>query len=122
MAIDLTKIPLSPVVEANGLLFLSGQLGFKEPGALVKGGIAEQTRQVFSNIEKILSLHGAGLTDIVKTTVWLTDKQTFQEFNTVYGTYFDQGAYPARSTVVSGLLIEGALIEIEVFARKPHSA
>ena len=122
MAIDLTKIPLSPVVEANGLLFLSGQLGFKEPGVLVEGGIVEQTRQVFSNIENVLAMHGAQLSDIVKTTVWLTDKQTFHDFNTVYGNYFAQGTYPARSTVVSGLLVEGALIEIEVIARKPLSA
>lgn len=115
---DISKIPLSPIVEHEGLLFLSGQLGFTSPGVLVAGGIEAQTRQAMANIEAILIANGSGLKSIRKTTIWLTRKSDFPAFNETYGSFFDPGAFPARSTVVSELLIDGALVEIEAIASK----
>ncbi|MDG1825860.1 MAG: RidA family protein [Henriciella sp.] len=115
---DISKIPLSPIVEHESLLILSGQLAFTTPGVLVQGGIAEQTHQVMTNIAAILKSRGAGLSDILKMTIWLTDKADFLGFNKAYGAFFEPGTYPARSTVVSQLLIDGALIEIEAIAKK----
>ena len=117
---DISKIPLSAAVQHNGMLYLSGQLGFASPGVLAPGGIKEQTEQALSNIEEILNANGAKTADIIKTTVWLTRKSDFADFNSAYASAFEHGNYPARSTVVSELLIEGALVEIEVVARIPQ--
>lgn len=120
MAIDLSKIPLSPAIRHNDTLYLSGQLAFGEPGVLINGGIEAQTKQVMLNIETVLKKHSISLKDVIKTTIWLTNKSDFAGFNAAYGQFFDPGHYPTRSTVISGLLIDGALIEIEVIARLPE--
>lgn len=119
MAIDISKVPLSPVVEACGFLFLSGQLGFEAPGVLTEGGIREQTRQVLRNIESVLASKGADLSHVVKSTIWLVDAADFPAFNEEYAARFSGTTFPARSTVVSSLVVPGALIEIEVIARCP---
>lgn len=113
-----STLPLSPAREHDGLIFLSGQLGFVTPGVLVEGSVEEQTHQVIANIKAVLEAHGAQLSDILKSTIWLTRVEDFALFNKAYQTYFAPGEYPARSTVVSSLVIEGALIEIEVIARR----
>lgn len=117
MALDISKIPLSPCIVANGFILLSGQLGFSEPGVLVDGGIKEQTQQAIKNIEAVLKPHGADLSHVVKTTIWLTDASDFPLFNEIYAACFSGHPYPARSTVVSSLLIPGAKVEIEAIAR-----
>ena len=113
---DISKIPLSPIVQANGFSFLSGQLGFKTPGVLVEGGIREQTRQALRNMEAILSAHGADLSHVLKTTIWLVDAGDFPEFNEEYASFFGSHRFPARSTVVSSLVVPGAKVEIEAIA------
>lgn len=110
---DLSKIPMSPVRRAGNFLFLAGQLGFSAPGVLAEGGIGAQTKQAIANIRKILEAEGASLEQVVKSTIWLTDKANFAEFNAAYAAEFG-APYPARSTVVSELVITGALVEIEV--------
>ena len=110
-------IPISRCTTAHGLVFVSGQLAFLPSGALLEGGIAEQTRQIFSIIEQILEENNSGLSDIVKTMVWLTDAADFAAFNAVYAGYFDQSRFPARSTVVSSLVVPNAKVEIEVIAK-----
>jgi len=116
---DISKIPLSPIVQANGFSFLSGQLGFKSPGVLVEGGIREQTRQALSNIQAILSAHGSDLSHILKTTIWLVSADDFPAFNEEYASFFGEQRFPARSTVVSSLVVPGAKVEIEVIAKCP---
>lgn len=113
---DLSKIPLSPVRAGGHTLYLSGQLGFTAPGVLATGGIAAQTRQAIENVRKVAEAEGATLADVVKTTVWLTNKQDFPMFNDAYSKAFD-APYPARSTVICDLAIEGALVEIEAIIR-----
>lgn len=109
------RVPLSRAIRANGFLFLSGQLGLDRSGAIVSGGIEAQTRQAMDNIKSVLGEAGLTIDDVVKVTVWLTDKDHFQEFNKTYATYFDDSP-PARSTVVSELLLPGAVVEIEAVA------
>ena len=91
--------PYSQAIEANGILFLSGQIPVDPAtGEFVPGGISEQTTQSFENIKHILQEAGLTTANIVKTTVFLADMSLFGEMNTVYAKYFD-GDFPARSAV-----------------------
>ncbi|AXQ30037.1 RidA family protein [Solimonas sp. K1W22B-7] len=108
-------VPLSPAVRAGNLVFVSGQLGLDDNGALVGANIAAQTHQVMARLRAVLQQAGADLDRVVKAGVWLTDKADFAAFNAIYREYFPQHP-PARSTVVSELLIPGARIEIDVIA------
>lgn len=116
------RVPLTPAVRVGNLLFLSGQLGLDAQGAVVPGGVTAQTRQCFERIRSVLALAGCGLDSVVKSTVFLTRAEDFAAFNVAYAAEFP-GHPPARSTVLSGLLIADACVEIEVIACIPdHSA
>ena len=112
---DGTTLPLSRATKAGGFLFLSGQLGIDQ-NFKIASGIVDQTRLCFDNIRHILEIEGMKLENIVKTSVWLTDIQLFQEFNLSYAEHFTTSPPPARSTVCSALAIPGALVEIEAIA------
>lgn len=112
--------PYSHGVWAGDLLYASGQTPIDPATAkLVEGGVAEQTRQVFGNIEAVLTDAGLTMHDVVKTTVFLTTMDDFAEMNAVYATKFDE-PHPARSTVAVAGLPLGARVEIEVVALKPQ--
>ena len=105
--------PYSQAIEANGMIFVSGQLPVDaKTGEFVPGGVSEQARQSLENIKHILTEAGLTMPDIVKTTVFLSDMSLFAEMNAVYATYFE-GAFPARSAVAVKALPKGALVEIE---------
>ena len=108
--------PYSQAIKANGLVFCSGQLGL-EPGHTEMAGdtIEEQTRQVFDNLEAILTEAGSGLDRIVKTTVFLASLDDFQGMNSVYAERVGNTP-PARSTIEVAGLPSGALVEIEAVA------
>jgi 2-iminobutanoate/2-iminopropanoate deaminase len=108
--------PYSQAIKADGLVFVSGQLGLA-PGhsEMVGDTIAEQTRQVFDNLEAILTEAGSGLDRIVKTTVFLASLDDFQGMNSVYAERVGETP-PARSTVEVAALPSGALVEIEAIA------
>lgn len=108
------ELPLSGGRVAGEFVFLSGQLGIRE-GGLVDGGIEAQTEAALDNIERLLGEAGLALKDIVKSTIWLSNAADFPLFNATYGNRM-QPPYPARSTVVSQLLLTGAVVEIEVVA------
>lgn len=110
-------VPLSAAVRAGDFIFLSGQVPFTPEGTLVGGDIEQQSLQVFENIKTVLSSVGASIEDVVKTTVWLTDKSDFARFNQIYAECFPN-LPPARSTVVSELMVD-ANVEVEVVAYKP---
>ena len=108
--------PYSQAIKANGLVFVSGQLGVA-PGAseMVGPAIEEQTTQIFENLAAILTEAGSGLDRIVKTTVFLTSLSDFQGMNSVYAERV--GAIPpARATIEVAALPSGALVEIEAIA------
>lgn len=108
--------PYSQAIEANGMVFVSGQLPVDPAtGEFAPGGVAEQTTQSFENIKNILAKAGLSTAHIVKTTVFLADMSLFAEMNAVYAKYFD-GDYPARSAVAVKALPKGALVEIECIA------
>ena len=111
--------PYTPVVRAGDFLIVSGQVGIAD-GATVDGGVAGQTTQVIANIEAQLATMGATLTDVVKTTCFLTDMDHFATFNEAYMDAFGDHR-PARSTVgVAALPARQLVVEIEAMAYKPE--
>jgi len=108
--------PYSQGIKANGFVFASGQIGLDPAtGEFVKGGIAEQSRQVLLNVTNLLEAAGSGLDKVVKTTVFLKDINDFAAMNAVYSEFFKTDC-PARSAVQVAALPKGALVEIEVIA------
>ncbi len=114
--LDTSRLPLSPGMKAGDFVFVSGQLGFDSTGKLVGDDIGAQTRQAMVNVQQVLASHGVAFADVVKVSIWLTEKSDFAAFNSVYSSFFEPGSFPARSTVVSELLIDGARVEIDVVA------
>ncbi len=112
--LDPKSVPLSPARRAGNLLFLSGQVAFDEAGRMAPPDIELQTRQVFRNIEAVLGANAASLADVVSASVFLTNEEDFQAFNTVYASYFPANR-PTRTTVIAQLLA-GAIVEITVVA------
>ena len=108
--------PYSHAVRTGGLLFCSGQVALDPAtNALVEGDVAAQTERVVANIQAVLAQAGAGLADVVKTTVFLRSMDDFQAMNAVYAQAFGDHR-PARSTVaVAGLPLD-VDVEIEVIA------
>lgn len=110
--------PYSVVTEANGFVFLSGQVAVDPSGGPIPDGIAEQTQMVMNNIGHILADIGLGYSDIVKTTIFLADIADYGRVNEVYGAYFD-GDPPARSAVQAGALPKPEFkVEIEAIAAR----
>lgn len=110
--------PYSQAIEANGMLFISGQLPVNpQTGEIVAGGILEQTEQVLKNIGAILSAAGYEYPNIVKSTCLLADMKYFKEMNDVYARCFP-AASPARAAFAVKELPRQALVEIEAIAVK----
>ena len=109
-------MPLSSAVEVNGILYLSGGLPLVG-GKLAGDDIETQTNAVFDNIEALLAKEGLSLRNVFKVTTWLTSKDDFAGYNSVYSKRLAD-PYPSRTTVISGLAMPGALIEIEATASR----
>ena len=110
--------PYSQAIEANGFVYLSGQLPIDPAtGQFPEGGIKEQTRQSLLNAQAILREAGLDLGNVVKTTVLLSDISNFGPMNEVYAEMF-QAPFPARSAFAVRDLPKGALVEIECVAAK----
>ncbi len=110
-------VPLSPAVRAGDLVYVSGQVPTQADGSVVPGGIEAQTRRVLENVQAALKLAGAELSDVIKTTVILTDAREFGAFNKVYATFFPANP-PARTTLQAGMMID-IKVAIEAVAYKP---
>lgn len=108
---------ISSAIRAGDFIFVSGLLPRDDDGQLVTGDIAHQTHAVMKRLEGVLEKAGCKLDDVVKCTVWLTDRADFAEFNRVYAGYFSEPR-PARSTVRADLMVPEARIEIEVVCHK----
>ena len=108
--------PYSQAIEANGILFISGQIPVDpKVGKIVEGGITEQTEQVLKNIGAILKEAGLDYSHVVKTTCLLSDMANFVPMNEVYAKYFT-GDKPARAAFGVVKLPLGAMVEIEAIA------
>ena len=108
--------PFSSVVEAGGLLFVSGQVPIDAAGK-VPAGFEAQMEQALKNVEAALNLAGSSMDDVVKVTVFLEDFDDFSAMNNIYMRYF-KGQRPARSTVEVSKLAMDVKVEIEVIATR----
>ena len=109
--------PYSQAIEANGMLFISGQIPVNPADGTVPEGIAAQTEQVMRNIAAILDEAGYPFDNVVKTTCLLSDIANFAAMNEVYATRFPNNP-PARAAFAVRDLPKGVMVEIEVIAVK----
>lgn len=108
--------PYSQAIVSKGFAFVSGQIPLDPAtGALVSGGIAEQTARVLDSLKAVLEAAGASLSSVVKTTVYLKDMGEFAAMNEVYARYFTENP-PARATVEAARLPKDVRVEIDCIA------
>ena len=108
--------PYSQAVKAGGFLFLSGQIALV-PGssALKTNSITEETKQVMENLKAVLAEAGSDFSDVVKTSIFLKDMNSFAEVNAEYGKYFEKD-FPVRETVAVRTLPKDVNVEISMIA------
>ena len=104
-------------IEADGVVYVAGQVGLNPDGTPVGGGIREQTERVIDNVAAVLAAAGLSLDDVVKATIHLSDAELFAEFNATYEPRFAEPR-PVRTTVGSHVP-GGMLVEMDVVAHVP---
>lgn len=110
---------LSQGIKANGWLFISGQAGAGQDGKIVPGGFLAQGRQAFANLRRALEAGGAGLQDIVKVTIFVTDMGRFDDVVALRREFF-AAPYPADTIAeIRALYTPEAMLEIEAIAVVP---
>lgn len=109
--------PYSQAIEANGMIYTSGQLPINSTTGEMSKDVEEQTEQSLKNVFAILKEVGVDSSRVVKTTVFIKNMNDFPRINKVYETFFAE-SYPARSCVEVARLPKDALVEIEVVAIK----
>ncbi len=109
--------PYSQAVEANGFVYVSGQLPVNKENGTMPDTIKEQTAQSLTNIKYILEAAGLDMSNVVKTTVLMKDLGDFGKMNEVYASFFN-GVAPARAAYQVVALPKGAMIEIEAVAAR----
>ena len=121
-AINTNKAPLpvgpyNQAVMVKNTLYISGQVALNPTNnELIQGSIDEESHQIMKNIESILKEAGLDFKNVVRSKIYLTDMSNFSKVNEVYGSYFEKGHEPARTTVeVSGLPL-GVDVEIDMIA------
>lgn len=112
------KLILSKAVRAGDMIYVTGQVPFRDGEVMTDGNIESQTRAVLDQIRDVLAEAGCDLANVVKAMVWLRDRADFPGFNAVYGEYFPTDP-PARSAVVNELLVD-VRVEVEVIAYDPR--
>ncbi len=111
--------PYNQAISASGnMIFLAGQIALDPQTGEIVGSsdVALQTEQVMKNIAAILTEAGADWSNVIKTSVFLTDLANFATVNQVYGKYFDEATAPARACVEVSRLPKDVLVEIECIA------
>ena len=111
--------PYTPAVKVGNLVFISGQVGIsQETGELVGDDTESQTKQALMNLLSIAKQAGCDSSDIVQCSVFLRDIKEFPKMNVIYGGFFAEGKYPARTTVEVSNLPRNAKVEIAAIAFK----
>ena len=110
--------PYNQAILAGDTLYISGQICIDpKTGELKKKDIQDETHQVMNNLKAILLAASMKFSNVVKTTIFITDMNSFSEINEVYGKYFD-GDFPARETVQVSALPKFVNVEISMIAVK----
>jgi 2-iminobutanoate/2-iminopropanoate deaminase len=109
--------PYSQAIQADNLIFASGQLGLNPDTGQLRKGVEAQTRQILKNLASVLEAAGSSMDNVVKTTIFLTNMSDFATVNALYAEAFGSEP-PARSTVQVAALPLGGLVEIELIALK----
>ena len=111
--------PYNQAVISGNLMFISGQVAFDpNTNKLVLDDIQTETKQVMENLKSILEEADLSFNDVVKTTIFLSNMDDFQQVNEVYGSYFSNDQAPARETVEVSRLPKDVNVEISMIARK----
>ncbi len=110
--------PYSQAIQTGNMLFISGQVAIQKPtGDLITGNIQDETHQVMKNLSEILKAASMDFSNIVKSTIFLKDMNSFPKMNEVYGSYFASQP-PARETVEVSRLPKDVNVEISCIAVK----
>ncbi|WP_424969468.1 RidA family protein [Dinoroseobacter sp. S76] len=123
--IDAAPTPVGPfchATESDGWVFLTGQMPTfpDDPEAPLPEGITAQAHRVMDNLVLVLEGLGLSLADVAQCRCYLTEfERDFDAFNAVYKTYFGEGVRPARTTIGVTALAVGALVEVDMVARRP---
>ena len=104
-------------VELNGTFYFSGQIGLNPKTGVLAEGFGAQLRQTLSNIDGLLKSQDLKRSNIIKTSIFLTDLGNFSQVNEAYTAFFE-APYPARSCIQASALPKGAVVEIEVIAAR----
>ena len=112
--------PYSAAIRVGTMIFTAGQIPIDPAtGEIVAGGIEAEARQALTNLKHVLEASGAGMEDVVKTTVFLANMEDFPKLNAIYAEFFTEKP-PARSTVAVKTLPKGVRVEIEAIAVLPE--
>ena len=117
----LSTSPLSAAVVAGGFVHTSGQVGRDPATGVVGDGLEQQMRLALANLDLVLEASGSGRAHVLKTVVFLVDREDFPEMNRHYREHFGE-PHPARSTIICQLADESLLFEIEAVAQLAPSA
>ena len=110
--------PYNQAVISGHLMFMSGQIAFDpSTGELVIEEIQAETKQVMENLKSILDEAGLSFKDVIKTSIFLSDMNNFQQVNEIYGSYFSDEDAPARETVEVSRLPKDVNVEISMIAQ-----
>ena len=109
--------PYSQAILVNNTLYTSGQIALDaSSGKLVMVNITVETEKVMANMNEVLTAAGMSFKDVIKSTIFLSDMDYFNEVNKVYGSYFDEASAPARETVQVAGLPKNVNVEISMIA------
>lgn len=114
------KLPVAKAVEADGWLYVTGQVPRNQEGLLLVGGMVEQARLCFDNLLAVLEASGYTVNDVVRVGAWIEDPRDFPEFNKVFSEYFPPEHAPARVTVQASMMCD-CKVEVDCIAyRSPR--
>tara|TARA_X000000368_G_scaffold180288_1_gene142333 strand:- start:1736 stop:2113 length:378 start_codon:yes stop_codon:yes gene_type:complete len=109
--------PYSQAILTNNTLFISGQVALDpNTGNMINSSIEEETIQVMNNLKAILNKVGFDFSNVIKSTIYLSDMDNFSKVNEVYGSFFNKEYVPSRVTVEVSRLPKDANVEIDMIA------
>lgn len=109
--------PYSQAVQTGDVIYTSGQIGLDPETGEMVDGLENQAHRVMKNVQAVLAASGCGMNDVIKTLIFMQNMADFATVNDIYASYFEE-PYPARSAVEVARMPKGALVEVEVIAKK----